>query len=237
MRKAKEYIFLGGPVHPEAQGKRQVAEAVRRIEKVITKHGLKFHPHLLGEESVRRDVEPAAKDVKLGAKTFDKLMKRVPKPHIKRLRNIRWFENEDKLARCATVGSLLGEQIGSSIAGVFVITQDSPGSYLVAGELIGRQIPVLIVSDQNLFGTYATGHPSTFLRTARYGTLDELETIVDGFLNSLTDLRLQSKSVRLPAILLKRAKAEADESGTNFSEIHIRALEEYLARREEAGEE
>jgi hypothetical protein len=237
MRKRKEKIFIGGPVHPDVEGKKKLAEAVARIEKVIGKHGLKFHPHLLTDVSVYKGTEHGAQQVRLGTKTFDKLMKGVPKPQVKRLRKIRWYENDDKLLRCATVGTLLSEQVATSIAGIFVLTQESPGSYFLAGELLGRQIPVLIVSDQNLFGTYATGHPSPFLQTARYATLDDLEKVADDFLSSLEDLRLESKSVRLPAVLRKRAEAEAEDTGTNFGELMIRALEEYLARSEESSEE
>ncbi len=237
MPKRKEYIFIGGPVHPDAEGKKKLAETVRRVESVIHKHGLKFHPHLLADTSVYRGVEHKASDVKLGKKSFDQLMKTVPKPQLKRLKKIRWFETEDKLARCGTVGSIIAEQITTSIAGIFIITQDSPNSYLIAGELLGQQLPVLIVSDQNLFGTYATGHPSVFLQTARYGSLDELEKIADKFLSTLEDLRLESKSVRMPALLKKRAEAAAKDTNTDFSELVIRALDEYLERREEGAEE
>ncbi len=236
MRKSKAHIFIGGPVHPEAEGKKKLTEAVKRVEKVIEKHGLQFHPHLLADTGVHRGVEPAAKDVRVGKKTFEQLMKGMPKPHVRRLKKIRWFETEDKLARCATVGTLLSQQIAASIAGIFILTEPSPGSNLIIGELLGKQIPVLVVSDQNIFGTYLTGHPSPFLQTARYETVSEVEKIVDGFLASLADLRLQSKSVRLPAVLVKRAEAEAEDSGTDFSELFIRALNEYLERREE-GEE
>jgi hypothetical protein len=67
--------------------------------------------------------------------------------------------------------------------------------------------------------------------------LNDLERIVDQFLSSLEDLKLESRSVRLPAVLRKRVETEAETVGSNFGEIVICALEEFLERRESEREE
>jgi len=240
MNKPRPAIFIGGPVHLDAENKRKLADSVRRIEKLIQDRKLKFHPHFLSELKVLKGLQPATNDLKLGTHTFEKLMKAVPKSQLRRLKRVRFYETEDRLLRCITVGSILEQQIAASIAGIFLFTEASPGSNLLIGLLLARQIPVLAVSDQNnqdVFGTVLTGHPSEFLRTAHYDTIAGLEKIVGEFLDSLEGLRLQPTSVRLPRVLKKRAEMEAADSGTNFPEILIRALNEYLERREAAEEE
>lgn len=226
----REFVFLGGPLHEEPEERKKTAEAVRCVEGIIAKHGMQYHPHLLTDKSVGKGIETAAKDVKVGGKKFDRLMAAVSKSHLNLLKKMRWYETEEKLLRCAAVGDLIRQQAANSSAGIFVLTAPSAGSYLTVGELLGKSVPVLVTSNQNLFGTYLTGHPSPFLKTARYESLNDLEQIADDFLEKIDNFKSQSKSVRLPILLAKQAEIIANERGDTFTDVLVDALQEYFER-------
>lgn len=231
-KKQKQKIFLGGVIHQEADKRKEMAELALVVEGVLAQYGYECHPHLLKDPQIGEGKEPAARDVKLGAISFEKLMKSVTPEQIRRLSKIRWHETEDKLVRCIAVGNLISQQIATAQGGIFLLTEESPGSYLTIGELIRIPVPVLVLAKENIFGTMLTGHNSPYLFTIRFQNKQDVAKQVNEFLAVFDNFKLGSKSVRLPLGLSKRAENLAGAAGTSFADVLTRALQEYVEREE-----
>jgi hypothetical protein len=235
-KKQKQKILLSGPLHQEADKRKEMAALVSAVEGVLAQYGYECHPHLLKDPQIEKGKEPAAKDVKVGTISFEKLMKSVTPEQIRRLSKIRWHETEDKLIRCIAVGNLVSQQIATAVAGIFLLTEESPGSYLTIGELIRIPVPVLVLARENIFSTMLTGHHSPYLFTARFQDKQDVTKQVNEFVAKFDDFKLGSKSVRLPLGLSKRTENLAAAAGASFAEILTNALQEYVEREEEGGE-
>lgn len=235
----KEYpkrkkVFIGAAVHPASQDeKKTLAERIQIIEDKIKAAGYEFHAHPLKDLRVFAGHRPPANEVVLAGMTMQQRIDGVPKPLLIRLKKIRDNSADQYFDRDVALGLYIHECLRSSLAGIFDLTLNSPGSHNEIGILRQANVPLLILSDKGKFSTTITGDPSPAVSIRLYKDNKHIGEIVSAFLQGLKELKVEAQTVRLKKINIERIRSEAVYRHADFSATLDAIIEQHFGSGEE----
>lgn len=223
----RDKIFLSGKLH-SGETRDDMIILYSHIVKTVEKCGYDVHPNFLTSTQISAGVQPDVRTLKFAGTTFGKLMDATPVATIKYLKKSRVYRDGDTLLRCATTARITAEQLKRSVAGIFLLTEESGGALFNLGFLVRAQVPCLCVSDRDNFGTMITGDPSRLLFTQIYKSHAHLKEIVGNFMNELPGLKAKQFSIQVKAALLAKFRAAAIEQGVDVNDLIEEAMLEKM---------
>lgn len=221
-------IFIGGKLHSGSKTRDAMIALYDAIIKTCEGRGFKVHPSFLANHLFHPDIPPNLDKLKLDGVSFRKLREQTPAKLIFRLKRRRVYEDDETLLNDATAARILDDQMKSSVAGIFLLTEKSGGALYRLGSLVNANIPCLCVSDTNNFGTNVNGDPSGLLFTQIYKDKGDLVQIVGEFLDGLPNLKSENFSITLPAILKAKLQQVAKEQGVDANTLIAAAIEDKI---------
>lgn len=198
----KQKVLITGALKLPMPDKKQMIQIVGKVQAGIKAAKLEWHPHLLDDnvvvQGVTDDVVPRIKM----ATEFARVQRSISTRKYNLVRQSRHTMPDDQFNIVLTVRRILDEQLKHALAGIAILTWESPGAAHIIGRMEQIGLPVLCLSNRDNFGTVVSGSFSLQTVTRIYRNISEIPELVSSFLLDQNKSQVMIvKSYSLPAVL------------------------------------